>query len=161
MQEINQSKRPWTNDDVNFLKTELQKNSRIKYIACELQRSQTAVSKFIARHGLSSRRHAKRCNVNELNKFTTKIKHRTRKNEIYPKITQSEFVNFETILNYLKSKSYIISNEIPISVKSFYPNSHYLLDGQPISKTQMLILANKHRQEECQDVFKCDALLIF
>lgn len=151
-------KKPWTESEISFLKNELQKGSRIKYISYELNRSQTAVSKFIARHGLSRRKN--QYSINSLSNLliSPKIKYcRTEHNEIYPKLVIDEFVNFDTILNYLKSKSYKISSKVPNSLKSFYPNSTYLLNGTPISKTQMLILANKHRQEEYEDVFKCDA----
>ena len=157
-EELRLSPRYWSAKDIDLLKSELQKGSKLKQIAYLLKRSESAVGKFAARHGLS-KFHRKQKHSSEISEYSTKVKRKLQYN--ISKITYNttscfygEFVNFETVIKYLQSKSYIISCEVPKIFKTFYPNSSYLLNGQPVSKIKLLLLANNLRLEDKKDVFK-------
>ena len=68
-------------------------------------------------------------------------------------------VDFREVIKYLKSKNYKISNIIPDNMRILYPNSQYILNGYPVSKAKLLILANKLREEENKPCFKINCFL--
>ena len=148
----------WSAADIAFLRAELKKGTRVKHIAACLNRSQTAVSKFAARHGFQTRRYTRRSGLERL--YSAKIKRRPFKIlPPMPIINKCDFVGFETILKYLLEKRHKISSKIPENIKLFYPDAKYLLDGQPVTRVKLLLLANKHRQDDGRDEFKvCEPL---
>ena len=187
------AKKKWKQKEIDFLKNEFKKGTKIKIIAAMLGKSETAVNKFLTRCGIRPKRHSNNilieniCDLiqNTLNnndiqdnhmylqkiqnnintqQFVAENKANNKKREYNSSnprwtILLNDIVDFKEVINYLKSKNYKISNIISENIKLFYPNSEYMLNGHPVSKTKLLILANKLREEENKNFFKLEPIL--
>lgn len=196
----NNLKKKWNQNEIDFLKIEFTKGTKIKIIAAMLGKTETAVNKFLTRCGIRPTRHNKNVynllhnkynckNDNNIaiyaNKFgshgdtntnlqqlTNEIKahnlvnnssniKKRHYNSSNPRwtILLNDIVDFKEVINYLKSKNYKVSTIMHKNIKLFYPNSEYILNGYPVSKTKLLILANKLREEENKNCFKLEPII--
>ena len=158
----NNTKKKWTQNEIDLLTKEFKNGTKIKLIASKLGKTETAVNKFLTRCGIRPKtKTLSRNNYllnNEHDNNTTK--------DIQSNITSpgwirllNDFVDFQEVIKYLKSKNYNISDIIPENIKMFYPNSKYMLNGKPVSKAQLLIVANKLRKEENKNIFKIAGII--
>lgn len=147
-------RRKWTKNEIELLKQEFKSGTQIKIIASKFGKSETAVNKILTRYGIRPR---KRHSI----KYNSKVHKSTNYNIAKSRWLNilNDMVDFREVIKYLKSKNYKISNIIPDSMKILYPNSQYILNGYPVSKAKLLILANKLREEENKTCFKMDCLL--
>ena len=150
-------KKKWNQSEIELLKEEFNNGTKIKIIASKLGKTETAVNKFLTRCGIRpkyriiSSNHKCKLNINRIHIGTnTSAKWLSLFNNV---------VDFEYIIKYLKSKGYKISNIVTDNIKLFYPNSEYILDGRPVSKTKLLILANKLRESENKKAFKLEYIM--
>lgn len=143
------SRKLWTDKEIDILKTEFANKTKLKLIALKLGRTTTAINKFLSRSGIRPQK-ARTYIIHTTPKFTT---HRI---VIEPSLiaTFRNFVDFSKIISYLISKNYKISQLKITSLKMFCPKAEYLLDGKPVSKLQLVILANKLRAEENKNLFR-------
>lgn len=150
-------KKKWNQNEIDLLKEEFKNGTRIKIIASKLGKTETAVNKFLTRCGIRpkyriiSSNHKCKLNINKIHTCNnTSAKWLSLFNNV---------VDFKDVIKYLKSKGYKISNIVTDSIKLFYPNSEYVLDGRPVSKTKLLILANKLREAENKKTFKLEYIM--
>ena len=141
----------WTFGEFEKLKKDFVDGKRIKKMAVELGRTESAVNKFLSRSGIRKNNGVKKqcCNRNikpVKDKSTT------------PKIvsekinTQNEiFVRFEAVLSYLESKHVVITKNTE-NIR-FFKDEDYKLGDRPASKTKLLLLANRLRLEERAPIF--------
>ena len=191
------AKKKWKQKEIDFLKNEFKKGTKIKIIAAMLGKSETAVNKFLTRCGIRPKRHSNNILIENIfdlmpsnlnnkyikdtqmylktiqndanaqqfiteNKPHNLVNNKKREyNNTNPRWTVllNDIVDFEEVINYLKSKNYKISNIVSENIKLFYPNSEYMLNGHPVSKTKLLILANKLRNEENKALFKLEPII--
>ena len=157
-------KRKWQKDEIDLLKKEFKNGTQIKIIANKLGKTETAVNKFLTRCGIRPRYRNNRINYryksNIINYQSNIIKKQPSNNNSAKWVNLfNNIVDFKEVIKYLKSKNYKISNIISENIKLIYPNSQYMLNGQPVSKMKLLILANKLREEENKNAFKLDCII--
>ena len=154
----NNLKRKWTQNEIDFLKKEFKNGTKIKLIASKLGKTETAVNKFLTRCGIRPK-----MKTISRNKYMSNndIKRHAKSSTTYPGWIGllNDFVDFTEVIKYLRSKNYNISSIVPDNMKLFYPNSQYMLNGQPVSKAKLLILANKLRENEHKNSFKLDCIM--
>ncbi len=197
----NNVRKKWKQNEIDLLKKEFNKGTKIKIIAAMLGKTETAVNKFLTRCGIRPTRSNKNitahlintnlhnkymCNSHSntpiyskslvpntnLQQFTNTInnnnlvnnssnikKRRYNSTNLRWTILLNDIVDFKEVINYLKSKNYKISNTVHKDIKLLYPNSEYILNGHPVSKTKLLILANKLRKEENKDLFRLEPII--
>jgi hypothetical protein len=138
----------WTSKEIEKVKTDFTNGKKIKVIASELGRSLTAVNKFISRYGLrkGKKYREKRSNANDRHKIPV-TRQTFQETFCYKPI---EYDDFGDVISYLRANGYNI-----IKVKSlFTPSCGYMLDGKPVSKANILLVANKLKTEEWKPIFK-------
>ena len=151
-------KNKWTQNEINLLKKEFKNGTKIKVIASMLGRTETAVNKFLTRYGIRQKHN--RITITHNNNPNKHVKKRVYNATNLRWISLlNDVVDFKEIINYLKSKNHKISNIVSENIKMFYPNSQYMLDGKPASKTKLLILANKLREQEHKKIFKVESII--
>lgn len=150
-------RKKWKQDEIDLLKKEFKNGTQIKIIAYKLGKTETAVNKFLTRCGIRPRYRNNRINYRYQSNITSKQS--SNNNSAKWLNLFNNIVDFKEVIQYLKSKNYKISSIISENMKLFYPNSQYLLNGQPVSKTKLLILANKLREEENKDAFKLECII--
>ena len=136
----------WTFEEFSKIQKGFKEGRRIKILAQEIGRSETAVNKFLSRSGIrkiSRRRHKKpKLFVN--------------KNHIKNHVTQvcscSNRKSFTDVLTYLIEKGYTIRKNQSFG-RTFYKAEEYLLNEKPASKMKILLCANKLRSEENKEIF--------
>lgn len=138
----------WTDKEIEILKNEFSNKTKLKIIALKLGRTTTAINKFLSRSGIRPKK-MRTYTIHPVPRYVPRI-------IIEPSLaaTFKNCVGFPKIISYLTSKNYKI---FPLKVNTFRmfcPNADYLLDGKPVSKLQLIILANKLRAEEKQNLFK-------
>ncbi len=154
----NNLKKKWTKSEVDFLKKEFKNGTKIKLIASKLGKTETAVNKFLTRCGIRPK--TKTISRNKY-MLSNDIKRHVKNSTTYPGWISllNDFVDFNEVIRYLRGKNYNISSIVPEHMKLIYPNSQYMLNGQPVSKSKLLILANKLRENENKNSFKLDCIM--
>ena len=141
----------WTFGEFEKLKKDFVDGKRIKKMAVELGRTESAVNKFLSRSGIRKNNGVKKQCCNRNNK-PIKLKS-TSSNSVSAKTsTQNEiFVRFEAVLSYLESKHVVITKNTENS--KFFRDEDYKLGDRPASKMKLLLLANRLRLEERAPIF--------
>lgn len=156
-------RKKWKKDEIDLLKKEFKNGTQIKVIANKLGKTETAVNKFLTRCGIRPRYRNNRINYRYkdiINYQSNIVKKQTINNNSAKWLNLlNNIVDFKEVIQYLKSKNYKISNIVSENLKLFYPNSQYMLNGQPVSKMKLLILANKLREEENEKTFKLECIM--
>ena len=148
--------RIWTCSEIDLLKREFNNGTRIKLIAAKLGRSETAVNKILSRTGIRPQKLRVTKNKNNYKAEVNRAGIPSREDIPIIKLNKifNDYVDFEEVLRYLKSKRHKITKIISDTTKIFYPTAEYILNGQPVSKAKLLIFANKIRTEENAREFK-------
>lgn len=138
----------WTDKEIDVLKNEFANKTKLKLIALKLGRTTTAINKFLSRSGIRPHK-ARIYTIHTVPKLTQRV-------VLEPSLvaTFKNFVDFSKVVSYLISKNYKISQLKVSTLKIICPRAEYLLDGKPVSKLQLVILANKLRAEENQNLFR-------
>lgn len=144
----------WLPREVEKLKRDYRSGKKIKVIAFELGRSATAVTKFLHRAGIS-----RQCPRKGERKVPTtptiKRKILIMENDKREKIC-SNVVEFQCVLDYLRKKGHIVYR-----VQGMIPNftideEVFVLNSKLITKMRLLLLANRIRVEEREQIFEID-----
>jgi hypothetical protein len=151
----------WTDEEIALLRCKFTAGKRIKTIAGEIGRSETAVNKFLSRAGI--RRKGTRARFGELPRHN---KHRCDPalrmgyhivRQMYPDEIQ---IDIDGVVRYLKSKGHKISRVNNREYQSHgWACGGYVCDGHPISDTKLLLLANRLRTEARQPIFTVNSLM--
>lgn len=141
----------WTQQEIDILRSGFKEGKLVKTLAIEVGRSETAVNKFLSRSGIRTRRW-KIVKPSQLkdNKILSLDPKR-------PKIYNKND-SFMDILEYLKSKGYIIAKLNPKD-SILLPDEKYLVNNKPCSAVKILIMANKLRTEEHKSIFRVSELI--
>ena len=139
----------WLPCDIEKLRKDYENGKRIKVIAFELGRSATAVAKYINRAGFSkkSKNRNKACQLN----FTRLVN----LPDNLPR--KPELTSFETVLKYLRDKGHTVYQTHQIIPNLLVDEDVYLFNTKLISKSRLLLTANRMRIEERQPIFEIDS----
>jgi hypothetical protein len=141
--------RVWTSDEIEKIRVDFANGKRIKVIASELGRSLTAVNKLLSRAGIRGKGQPRKgCAVPvKRNRPPSRVL------EIFDEYKPKDFSKFVEVILYLKKRGYDIDRTYSLSMVHCEKGGH-LLNGRPVSRTKLLLLANRLRSEEGQPVFK-------
>jgi hypothetical protein len=149
----------WTDDEIASLRCKFAAGKRIKTIACEIGRSETAVNKFLSRAGIRPRGIRARFAALHRNKHRNYRMPHTDHNIagwMYPDEVQ---IDIDGIVRYLMSKGHKISKYVNQTGQLHSGLScDYICDGHPTSNTKLLLMANRLRTEERQPIFTVHSL---
>lgn len=144
-------KSKWTPEEIATIKSSFLAGKRVKIIANEVGRSQTAVNKFLSRSGIRTRRwtieKAKPVPHSKIFNIPSQSLREVRNTEV--------IADFNDVLRYLKQNGYAISKN---SKREFSPMDNYAINEKPISEVKLLLLANRLRCENRQPIFSVPEL---
>jgi hypothetical protein len=146
-----QRNKRWTMEEATALKDGFTNGKRLKLLAQEIGRSETAVNKFLSRSGIRGKcrgTYKRQFWIEDKQKkyeLTNEISHKVYKNEI-----QSDFSD---VLEYMRSRGHKISRTLTKQYKFFKISADFIMDGRPISSMKLLMQANKLRVEEKKPIF--------
>ncbi|MDR3031042.1 MAG: hypothetical protein LBU35_01495 [Holosporales bacterium] len=139
----------WTIEEFEKLKKGFLCGKKIKAIATEIGRSETAVNKFLSKSGI--RRLAPKRRKSE--PYCYRIK---RVNNIICQPagkTKKDYASFADIISYIVQNGHTVRKNREFG-NMFYKNEEYVLDEKPLTKAKLLIFANKLRVEDNKPIFK-------
>ncbi len=137
---INQrTKKLWSKEEIDILKSEFAKGKSIKLIASMLNRSETAVNKFLSRAGIRKRRWS--ISPKSQNRITSRFFANQNKLKAHCYKTMQ---SFDDVIRYLRSAGYLVRSTCP---------NEYSVNGDMFSKTRVLLLANRLRALEFLPMF--------
>jgi hypothetical protein len=151
----------WTDDEIALLRGKFAAGKRIKIIADEIGRSETAVNKFLSRAGIRRKgtrtRFAGLTHNNKRRNYSVAHMDHHIVERMYPDEVQ---IDIDGVVHYLRSKGYKISRYSNCDCRYYGRESgDYVCDGHPISNTKLLLLANRLRTEERQPIFTVHSLV--
>jgi hypothetical protein len=160
--ETNARRSQWTDEEITLLKYKFAAGKRIKTIAEEIGRSETAVNKFLSRTGIRARKKSR----DMFAELTSSQKRQNRSeismgsdatNQMYPDEVQA---GINDVVSYLKSKGYRISRfHTRDRLRRNRTYGDYVYDGHPISGIRLLLFANRLRTEEKLPIFTVASLM--
>ncbi|MDR2458993.1 MAG: hypothetical protein LBD43_02790 [Holosporales bacterium] len=151
----------WTDEEITLLRYKFATGKRIKIIADEIGRSETAVNKFLSRAGI--RRKGTRSRFVGLTRRNKPRNHHilSMDSRITGRMYPDEVpIDIDGVVHYLRSKGHKISKFSNRDYQYYGgENEGYICDGHPISETKLLLLANRLRTEERQPIFTVNSLV--
>ncbi|MDR0744536.1 MAG: hypothetical protein LBE97_01100 [Holosporales bacterium] len=140
----------WTSVEFEKLWAGFLSGKKIKVMAKEIGRSVAAVNKFLSRSGI-------RKLAPERKRKAESVFYKAQKKHVLiqaaTKTIEKKYTAFTDIIKYIVSKGHTVRKNRDFG-SMFYKNEEYFLDEKPMSKTKILILANKLRVEENKPIFK-------
>jgi hypothetical protein len=159
MKSFNERKRrrtSWSAEDVRALKTDFLSGKRVKEIARNLGRTQTAVAKFLSREGL------KRRMVKPLNCCTFRSQNYSEDRDLgIGRFGPYKCSDFNDVLSYLEAKGYFAyrTDFVPQNFRITCPiDDIFIMNSRPTTKMRLVLLANKLRLEERKTIFEIDEI---
>jgi hypothetical protein len=146
----------WKKEEIEKLKNDFQSGKRIKLIAHELGRSTSAVLKFLSRSGLTKRNINKTFNNDQKRTIREKVPLQSKTLLFNKKVNKS---NFSDVLRYLKSKGYNICKMPEIIPNLIMDDEIFQMNSKIITKTRLVLLANRLRVEEKEKIFEIEEIL--
>jgi transposase-like protein len=143
----------WSNEEKILVKLGFLSGKRIKTIASEIGRSETAVNKFLSRSGIRCKRQ----------KTQTKQSKQLREqkpmqSELETPLVDKIQANILFVIDYLKRNGFKISK---LSQQPYTPQLlgyDYLCNGKPITEAKLLLFANRLRVENNMPIFCIDSI---
>jgi lambda repressor-like predicted transcriptional regulator len=157
MNTLSQSRpQQWTSDEIAKLKLKFAEGKRLKAIANEIGRSETAVNKFLTRSGIRKKykrnsRSYQTCKRKKILKISKNIFRRA----CDACEQQSDTTE---VIAYLKAKGYTIFKQ-SIENSDDKDTHSYVLDGKPASEMKLLLVANRMRVDERLPIFFVQRLI--
>jgi hypothetical protein len=137
----------WTPDEIEKIRSDFGSGKKIKVIASELGRSMTAVNKFLSRAGIRQKKRKK---------YVPSRRRMTQDSSCWIPIPPSlpEYSEFNDVVLYLREKGHDVRRLLSSSRATLFEGATCMIDGRPISKVKLLLLANRLRIEAGEPVFK-------
>ena len=139
----------WTLVDFQKVQEGFQNGRRIKEIAINLGRSESAVNKFLTRSGIRKKQPV--CHDGKPKNKNCSIKKALKKNNKERKHYQKYTFVFDKVVEYLVAKGYVVKRNIDKNI--FYDNADYIVNNKPTSTMKILLLANRLKTEEGAEIF--------
>jgi hypothetical protein len=141
----------WTVEEAAILKNGFINGKRIKLLAKEIGRSETAVNKFLSRSGIRGK-----CR-GTYRRQVTLAKDGLKRFELRPEVRRRVYKNelqadFSDVVAYMKEHGHKISKAMQ-QYRLFHISADFTMDGKPVSEAKLLLLANKMRVEEGKPIF--------
>jgi hypothetical protein len=159
----------WSSDDLAKLEKDYASGKRLKVIAAELGRSVSAINKLITRAGIRKNT-APRTNHREQifqkqNRLqtTTKAAQDQHNNAFAEekKIYSEYGASFEKVLEYLAKNGVIVTKNVRPFVKKYFHDAVFFVNNRPVSKAELLLIANKIRIEQRLPIFRVCELMLY
>jgi|GEM_PF-2480035 len=157
--DIERTRKKWTEENINYLKTAYLLGLPLKQIAAKSGRSVSAINKILDRYKL--RTHSRMVRFPSFTRLTAYqlqqtqnlgVQTRKKNKEQRPNILSNyrEWVPFEYVIRWMKEEGMSV-------IKSEF-DTYYEIDGYPKNKAQILSIANSRRNQLQLPIFLVEGI---